>query len=108
VKPDTRYITPAAIGEVRQVLRDDVIPLFDEVRQILDENASIDFPGWGLLGEWTVGELYASILGTLKEHADAARGVLDGWESDKLRLAQQNWTAAEDAAVQVAQRLRRP
>lgn len=100
VKPDTRYITPAAIGEVRQVLRDDLIPIFDAVRQILDENESIAFPGWGLLGEWTIGALYSSLLDTLQRDADAARSVLTGWEDGALKYAQRNWIAAEDAAVQ--------
>jgi hypothetical protein len=106
VQPDTRYITPAAIGEIRQVLREDLIPIMKSVRQVLDENRSIDFPGWGLLGEWTVGPLYGSLVDTLQQDADAALGVLGEWEGGSLKFAQDNWTAAEDAAVRRAKQLK--
>ncbi|SEF80671.1 hypothetical protein SAMN05444920_101717 [Nonomuraea solani] len=97
---DTRYITPSAIGAVRRGLRDDVLPVITEVRQIFEENRSVDFPGWGPLGEWSVGVLYRSLLDSFLRDTEAALAVLGKWEGEDLRIAERNWRAAEDLAVQ--------
>jgi hypothetical protein len=96
----TRYITPDAIGGVRKQLRDDVIPVLTEVRQIFEENRSLDLPGWGPLGEWTVGALYRSLIDSFTGHTDAALGVVKKWEEEDLKHAEQNWRTAEDLAIQ--------
>jgi hypothetical protein len=105
VNPDTRYITPDAIGAVRRNLREDLMPLLDEVRQIFEENKSVDFPGWGPLGEWTVGTLYRSLIESFLRDTEAALGVLGTWEGEDLSIAQRNWRAAEDLIIQ---RVKRP
>ncbi|TDE49734.1 hypothetical protein E1295_20170 [Nonomuraea mesophila] len=96
---DTRYITPDAIGEVRRDLREDLLPLFAEIRRILEENRSLDFPAWGPLGEWTAGALYRSLIDAFVRDTDAALGVVRTWEGEHLRFAEHNWRAAEDLAV---------
>ncbi|MEV0380486.1 hypothetical protein [Nonomuraea sp. NPDC050643] len=97
---DTRYITPDAIGQVRRSIRDDLLPVMTEVRQIFDENRSVDFPGWGPLGEWTVGALYRSLIESFLRDAEAALTVLGRWEGEDLKTAERNWRTAEDLAVQ--------
>ncbi|MFC5823954.1 hypothetical protein [Nonomuraea insulae] len=96
---DTRYITPDAISEVRRGIRDELLPIFTEVRQILEENKSIDFPGWGPIGEWTVGALYRSMIDSFVDDAEAAHAVLTKWESEDLSFAERNWRTAEDLIV---------
>lgn len=96
---DTRYITPDAISEVRRDIRDELLPVFAEVRQILEENKSIDFPGWGPIGEWTVGALYRSMIDSFADDAEAAHAVLAKWESEDLSFAERNWRTAEDLIV---------
>jgi hypothetical protein len=100
VNPDTRYITPDAIGEVRRDIRQDLMPLLDEVRQIFEENRSVGFPGWGPLGEWTVGALYRSLIESFLRDTEAALTVLGTWESTDLAVAERNWRAAEDLIIQ--------
>ncbi|AQZ65379.1 unnamed protein product [[Actinomadura] parvosata subsp. kistnae] len=100
VKPDTRYLTPDAIGEVRRSIREELLPIFTEVRQIFEENKAVDFPGWGAVGEWTVGALYRSLLDSFLRDADAVLAVLGKWEGEDLKHAEQNWRTAEDLAVQ--------
>ncbi|MEO3804984.1 hypothetical protein [Nonomuraea sp. B1E8] len=95
----TVFITPDAIGEVRRDLREDLLPLLAEIRRILEENRALDFPGWGALGEWTVGALYRSLIDTFVRDADAALGVMRTWEGEHLRFAEHNWRAAEELAV---------
>ncbi|NUO96397.1 MAG: hypothetical protein HOW71_31350 [Nonomuraea sp.] len=96
----TRYLTADAIGGVRQQLRDDVIPLFTEILQIFEENKALDAPGWGPLGEWTVGALYRSLIDSFAGHTDTALGVVRKWEQEDLSHAERNWRTAEDLAVQ--------
>ncbi|TDD25740.1 hypothetical protein [Nonomuraea diastatica] len=95
----TIFITSDAIGEVRRDIREDLLPLFAEIRQILEENRSLDFPGWGALGEGTVGALYRSLVDTFVRDADAALGVIRTWEGEHLRFAERNWRTAEELAV---------
>lgn len=96
----TRYITADAIGGVRRQLRDDVVPIFTEVRQIFEENRTLDVPGWGPLGELMVGALYRSLIDSFAGHTDTALGVVNKWEREDLSHAERNWRTAEDLAVQ--------
>ncbi len=105
VNPDTRYITPDAIGEVRRGIRDDLLPVLDEVRQIFEENRAVGFPGWGPLGEWTVGALYRSLLDSFVRDTETALAVMRKWEGEDLAFAERNWRTAEDLIVQ---RVRKP
>ncbi|MFC4006063.1 hypothetical protein ACFOY2_02435 [Nonomuraea purpurea] len=102
---DTRYITPDAIGEVRRDIRESIVPAVAEVRQIFEENKAVDAPGWGAVGEWTVGVLYESLIESFLRDTDTLLDVLNTWEGEHLRFAEQNWRTAEDLAVQ---RVRRP
>ncbi|MET7337347.1 hypothetical protein [Nonomuraea sp. NPDC005650] len=100
MNPDTRYITPDAIAKVRRDIRDDLLPVFDQVRQILEENRAVGFPGWGPLGEWTVGELYRSLIESFLRDTQTALGVVRKWEGEDLTHAEGNWRTAEDLIVQ--------
>ncbi|MEU6715406.1 hypothetical protein ABZ897_28410 [Nonomuraea sp. NPDC046802] len=105
MNPDTRYITPDAIGEVRRDIRESIVPAVDEVRRIFEENKTVDAPGWGPIGEWTVGALYRSLVESFVRDTDTLLDVLDTWEAEHLTFAERNWRTAEDLAVQ---RVRRP
>ncbi|MFI7613708.1 hypothetical protein ACIBP6_21000 [Nonomuraea terrae] len=82
MNPDTRHSSPDAIGEVRRSIRDDLLPVFTEVRQVFQECRSVGFPGSGPFGERQVDALYRSLMDSLVRDAEDALAALQRWQDD--------------------------
>ncbi|GAA5062474.1 hypothetical protein HNP84_007943 [Thermocatellispora tengchongensis] len=97
-----RYVTSAAIEGIRTEIRDDVIPSVRAVGALVDET-TLDFPGWGAVGELAIGSRYREVQDDVRQKFEDAVTVLENW-MDALWTARINWRTAEDMSSVVVYR----